>query len=719
MREMEEDLIKQLDAIKTEAESVEIPEGIKPENMMKRIQEKKSQGYFEERKNLINKTVKKKKSGRSKMFAWITGGVATAAIAASLGIIIATSDISDRIINQQENKTITDYYNQIKDTDSKHEVATLNGYAELKNYIVANNSLDKIYTNDMEIYDDMATEESFDSDENATNNYSETNIRTENVYEADIVKTDGEYIYYLVNDSGYDGHYVENWFFSIVKASGKESRTLCNILLSDEIKNSVENIERMEGVAQYGSSCELILYENKAVILCEYLYDYTNYTIALIYDITDKQSPKLTDKLYVEGEYDSCRLVDGYLYIYTKSYINEWYNINGETDIDTEEEAMRLLAPDSSQGVIPADDVYVSGSEGYNMYHIIATVDMKDTTEFKQVKAILGESGAGNLYVSSENIYYTARIYEELPEELDGLKSGERQVAIISDKSEIMKIGYKNGTVEPKAYAVIEGYVGDEFDIDEYNGYLRVAVSISQYSKEYVMQEVTYFNGNEWVTENMLMDGNYGWDTQEGSALYVLDENLNMVGSIPKLKEDEFVYGVRFDGDIAYVVTYEQTDPLFAIDLSDPANPTVLSALKIPGFSTYLHKWDENTLIGIGYDEDNYVKISTFDITDKTDVKETDICTLDGVYYTEALYNHKAVFVCPEKNLIGFEDWYGQYRIFSYVDGVLTEVLNATARFLGTRCMYIGEYIYITSYGGIDVYDINTMDYLGYVEAIK
>lgn len=201
-----------------------------------------------------------------------------------------------------------------------------------------------------------------------------------------------------------------------------------------------------------------------------------------------------------------------------------------------------------------------------------------------------------------------------------------------------------------------------------------------------------------------------------------LDENLEVVGSIPQLKENESVYGVRFDGDIAYVVTYEQMDPLFSIDLSDPTNPAVLGALKIPGFSTYLHKWDENTLIGIGYNEWGEIKISTFDISDKTDVIESDVCDIEGVYWASALYDHKAAFISPEKNLIGFMDGDGAYRIFSYVDGELTEVINQQfARGMyydfKSRGMYIDEYIYIVGQqDGMYIYDINTYEFIKDVE---
>ena len=79
---------------------------------------------------------------------------------------------------------------------------------------------------------------------------------------------------------------------------------------------------------------------------------------------------------------------------------------------------------------------------------------------------------------------------------------------------------------------------------------------------------------------------NYRWgETLQSSSLYILDDALNVVGSLTGLGQDEQIYSVRFDGDLCYFVTFRQTDPLFAADLSDPARPVILSALKLPGFS--------------------------------------------------------------------------------------------------------------------------------------
>ena len=167
-----------------------------------------------------------------------------------------------------------------------------------------------------------------------------------------------------------------------------------------------------------------------------------------------------------------------------------------------------------------------------------------------------------------------------------------------------------------------------------------------------------YYDGDDWVRDEVWILEDINRGNEDGSALYVLDDNLEIVGSIPQLKISERVYGVKFDGDVAYVVTYKDIDPLYSIDLSDPTNPIVLGALKVPGFSTYLYKWNENTLIGLGRGDNGILKISTFDIEDATEVYERDMLSIEGENLFAHKYayknRHKTLFLSPVKNLLGF-----------------------------------------------------------------
>ena len=169
--------------------------------------------------------------------------------------------------------------------------------------------------------------------------------------------------------------------------------------------------------------------------------------------------------------------------------------------------------------------------------------------------------------------------------------------------------------------------------MDEYEGNLRIATT--DYSGEKTINQV-----------------------------YILDESLKEIGKIENMAPDEKIYSVRFIGKIGYVVTFKQIDPLFVLDLSDPRNPTIKGELKIPGYSSYLHPYDENHIIGIGYNTETNryggttntsIKMSMFDISDLENPKEMFNISIGNRYsYSEVANNHKALFYNKNRNLIGF-----------------------------------------------------------------
>ncbi len=204
---------------------------------------------------------------------------------------------------------------------------------------------------------------------------------------------------------------------------------------------------------------------------------------------------------------------------------------------------------------------------------------------------------------------------------------------------------------------------------------------------------------------------------------------MNLVGTIDDLAPDERIYSVRFMGDTGYFVTYRETDPLFSVDLSDPSNPQVMDALKIPGFSNYLHFYSDNLLLGLG-EENNPntgdfmgLKLSMFDISDPYDIREIDKTVLPEAYYAPAQYNHKAFLIDPERNLMGFyiecydKEKYEHsenYVIYSYIPGsgfVQQFSCNITddspyTEFI--RGIYIGDYLYLVNGNCICSYAFDT-----------
>lgn len=186
--------------------------------------------------------------------------------------------------------------------------------------------------------------------------------------------------------------------------------------------------------------------------------------------------------------------------------------------------------------------------------------------------------------------------------------------------------------------------------MDENNGYFRIATTVGSVT-----------GTGENVSKN---------------NVYVLDMELKTVGAIEDIAPGEKIYSVRYMGNRAYMVTFRKVDPLFVIDLSSPENPTILGKLKIPGYSDYLHPYDENHIIGFGKDaavvnneEGSWgwadeegtaayyqgMKIALFDVTDPENPIEMWKEEIgDRGTESELLNNHKALLFSKDKNLLAF-----------------------------------------------------------------
>ena len=193
----------------------------------------------------------------------------------------------------------------------------------------------------------------------------------------------------------------------------------------------------------------------------------------------------------------------------------------------------------------------------------------------------------------------------------------------------IVKYSYTNGSMNRMASGTVNGYIFNDYCVDEQNGYLRVVT--------------TYYN-----TDGIPKNG-----------LFVLDSNLKQVGSIKGLAKNETIYSARFTGDMAYFVTYRNTDPLFTVDLSEPENPVLMGALKLPGHSDYLHPVTDTLLLGIGEETTSNgttvgLKLSLYDISNPKKVKEISKKVLKNYDDTEVLYNPNALYINTEKKEFGF-----------------------------------------------------------------
>lgn len=585
------------------------------------------------------------------------GLLAAACLAVVSGILLWTSSKEDLAVGINRSQN----GGKEKISDDK-QIASAESYEQIYDYIKEYQDRMEIQERSSTTYDIGSMEMESSEDSAATSgrysgDYSQTNVRQEGVDEGDIVKTDGRYLY-VVEDNGQT--------VDIVKADGGNLEKSGSIELGKDydIREIYLNTEKQKLVIV----CERVVLYNDSFeaqtdsVEDDYVWDEQK-TVAITYDIQDVSHPSEEGRVSQSGSYSSSRMAGGYLYLFSEYYVG------GEID----KVEPRTYIPLINEKTIEESSICLPQIAQGCMYEVITSINIENPDQVEDNKAIF--SKGGQVYVSNHNIYF----YETEWSDFD------------SSVTTIRKISYQNGQLEAKKQGSFKGYLNDSFSIDEYDGYLRV---------------VTTFG-----------------DT---NAVYVLDENLKVTGSIEDLAEDERIYSARFFGDTGYFVTFRETDPLFSVDLSDPENPKILGELKIPGFSEYLHFYGEDRLFGIGMSADEEtgsaenVKLSMFDISDNTDVKEVAMYELEDVFGTDVSYDYKSVLADPEKNLIGFAGytWSGEnYYLFTYdeKDGFICkleeEINGNTSR--GTRGIYIQDTLYVIQGNVIEAYRLSDSEKVG------
>ena len=507
-----------------------------------------------------------------------------------------------------------------------------NGLPKVENFETLYNILKNRKNNYYETVDVLditsnAAEDSLESigttKENASNDgsdYSKTNIQVEGVDEADIVKTDGDYIYYSTGNK-----------LVIVNASDPT-----NLQIVSEIEYEKENIK----------SAEIFINNNKLVIIGqkrvyeanqnkEIYYDLAYkssdlYTIAKVYNIENKDNPQYEREVQIEGDYLSSRMIGENIYFMANKYI--YCNLPAEyskENVDEDEYKPKYLDTNISEELNCKEfaDIYYFPDSEENSYLNIAGFDINNN-EPANIESYLG--AGEEIYSSENNLYITKVKYEYKNNIMYGYYDNyDINTYIYKFKLEGAKINYTN-------VGSVPGEVLNQFSMDEKDGYFRIATTDSS-----------------------------GWrDETNTNNMYVLNEKLEIVGKIENLAKGEEIYSVRFMGNRAYMVTFVQTDPLFVIDLSEPTNPVVLGELKIPGYSEYLHPYDETHIIGFGENTttNKYggvvtdgMKMALFDVSNPNNPKELYSVDIgEKGTYSELLSNHKALLFSKEKNIIAF-----------------------------------------------------------------
>lgn len=521
--------------------------------------------------------------------------------------------------------------------------------------------------------------------ENAENDFSQTNIQVVGVDEADIIKTDGNRIYAVSKN---------NLF--IISADPA---------LDDEVLSKIEFKSPPQDIFINGDS--LVVFGQDAEIYNNEVYQKfrrrSEFVFFKVFDIKDPKNPKQVRDLDFEGSYQDSRMIGDYVYFVTTKY--DYSYLDGEPILPrtmSDGSVLSSICGDASVKCFAPEVYYFNIPYETHNFTTVTAVNVRNNEENLSGESYL-LSGAQNMYVSANNIYITYTKYvseyqlemevaREIffprlrPTDQENIKKIEqadavllseneknakiqviieRYIAVLSDdeqkkmeeelsaamkkkyddiaseleKTVIHKIAIDKNNLEYKATGEVTGSTLNQFSMDEQGAYFRIATTKNRTWSRFAEKEDTSY-----------------------SNLYVLDENLKQVGAVEKLAPGERIYSVRFMQNRAYMVTFKQTDPLFVIDLKNPEKPTVLGELKIPGFSNYLHPYDENTLIGIGKEttENEWggvitkgVKLSLFDVSDVKSPKEINTYVLgEAGSDSIALSDHKAFLFSKEKNLL-------------------------------------------------------------------
>lgn len=699
----EQEILTQL---RKAAEEIEIPETLKPEQIEKQLQEQKAKQQQE------NQHLEPKKS--KKIIPWRRLGsmVAVLALVVCSGIYITVTRFDKNSgTGQTDSVAMIDTQQTVGEADETGyvDVAALgtmyhpaSDYKEVyqtllkgyqQNWIedletsaetseaasgAMNSGSDEYYYSDEAKYG-SADADLLESSKEGGKDYSTTNLQMEGVDESDIAKIDGSYIYtvedkYIVITDIRDGKLEEVTRF-LPKDCGAADRVMEIYVDGDQLILVVQGYETSLGESSKAGSDkensdkessdeEIAVSDASEDSAFCYKMNGKSTTQIQVYSIVDRRNPEFEGRLIQDGYYNTSRKIGDVVYLFTQ------YHMTSDVVGYVEKEYTSVI-PKVNGEKVAAGEIYLPESSGESGI-LVSSLDVNKPDKVLDSKLVI--SGYAQTYISKDALY----LYEE---DYDG--------AMITN---IAKFALDEGRISGVAATAVRGYVRDTFAINASDGYLRVLTT-------------------DYSTED------------EVNALYILDENLKLTGQLTGIAPGEEIYAARFMGNTGYFVTYRNTDPLFTVDLSDPAKPEIIGELKVTGFSEYLHFWDDTHLLGIGYESDEKtgnienIKISMFNIENPGEVTEEAKLVLKDVDYSEALYDYKSVIISKDKNLIGLvcEDYSGSgikqtYQIYSYENGAFKKQAEIPgingANYENVRGMYSGNVFYLWINDNITSYDM-------------
>jgi len=544
--------------------------------------------------------------------------------------------------------------------------------------------------------------------------YSMTNVQVEGVDEADVVKTDGKFIYIMSNSQ-----------VLLIDAYPPESMALLSIInLEGRPAGMFISGNRLVVFEQIFSTGPI---EGEDGVMPEIMPLMGNVSVK-IYDISDRSDPRLLRNYLINGFYSDSRMLEPYVYI-----------VVGEPAIIYAENVIlpRIYCCDGVKEIAASDIYYYESSEGYHSFNTILALNVHDESAEPTHETFLMTS-SDTLFMSRDNIYIAQTIWNRAEDVLwNGLIIPPSQ-----EMTAVHKIHVDGLEIKYVAKGEVPGHVLNQFSMDEFNGFFRIATTS--------VKESSDDSGRSAKVNN----------------LYVLDADMNVVGALEDLAPGESIHSAMFMGDKCYMVTFKKVDPLFVIDISSPTDPKVVGRLKIPGYSDYLHPFGEGFLIGVGKEtveaeEGDFawyqgVKVSLFDVRELENPREISKLIIgDRGTDSPVLRDHKAFLldmgrgllimpvlvakIVPSEysdgvpaNAYGEYVWQGAYVLRVSVEkgievlGRIThledegEILKSgyyfDSKYSVKRALYINDALYTISEGKIKANDISTLKELKSLE---
>lgn len=562
---------------------------------------------------------------------------------------------------------------------------------------------------------------------------SDTNTQVNGVDEADFVETDGHYIYVAHNGQ-----------LSIV---GTDLTVASQSSLSGNVVGEFLAGDRLTVITQTGSG-----WYGTMVRMAYLPWQWNPQTTVTVYDVTDRTAPAVVTQTTFDGGFQDARAVDGVVYVVLQRGLNLPAPQYTDTPVDS-----GVVAPSSP--VFSADplltrwawDPTVTANRTYETWdeYVARVGDQIVDLSLPHAYSVDAEgnsvdlglvAGAGDIVrphngdaqsvltlVSIDSVNNgTGAAFSDSVSAM--VSQGGNTVYMAHDAmyvgtteyqysdtgssvdTRIDRFAIQGTNVAWQASGVVSGTLINQFAMDEQAGYLHVATHTNEYH---------YVNDT--------------WSTRDDSGVYVLDtagNTLDLTGSLTGLAPGEQLYAARFVGDTAYLVTFVQTDPLFAIDLSDPAAPTLQGELIIPGFSNYLQPVGDGLLLGIGQERETgnwntHVHATLFDVSDRANPTQItrQYLTDDTQWsWSDAQFDHHALLYSAEDGLLvvpvfgsGYDPDSGTYfseqllkvmRVSASGIEVLGEIRTDQSVF---RTVRVGDVLYAVSDSSVTAYGLSDL----------